>query len=197
MEALTTEQEYLKRIAEIKWQKGFKCKKCNHKEFYIRKDFTRECKNCNHRESAIFKTAFQSSKIPIEKKMAILLDVQDYFKKNAYSDEPNKRISIERLALKHQLNKNSITLFFQTISKFVHRKNFSNGDAPEDFLMDLDEKARIIYEDLFGVLIIEGSYDWIYNSEDDILYKLITKLFPFEKRTSYEYEMELPDIEEI
>ena len=36
-------EEYL---ASIKWEKGYCCRKCGHKKYQVRKDFSRTCNIC-------------------------------------------------------------------------------------------------------------------------------------------------------
>ncbi|WDF53775.1 7TM diverse intracellular signaling domain-containing protein [Mucilaginibacter sp. KACC 22063] len=55
-------------LAEIKWNKGFSCIKCNNKTYNTgRAPHSRRCTKCGYEESVLFNTIFQNSRIPINK----------------------------------------------------------------------------------------------------------------------------------
>lgn len=174
MEALTTEQKYLKQIAEIKWQKGFKCRKCKHKEYYnIKKNFGRRCKNCTHEESAIMNTMFENSKLSITSTFQILNGMQENLveylelKKKYFATHPNFnwfedsvpheniRKSPESLSKKYEVAENSILFLFQRISDWMKKKN-KEGYVEVEWDEGLKDKKSIkAYEALHNFLIYE------------------------------------------
>ena len=149
MEKRTTELEYLEQIAELKWEKGYKCAKCKHKEYYnIKKNFARRCKSCGYEESAIKNTMFENSKIPVITTFSLLflmqetlegfflakfnaksLDTFSLGRTNIYKiDErfegENIRDSLSSLAGYFEVAENSISLLFQRIHDRI-KKNKS------------------------------------------------------------------------
>lgn len=55
-------------LAEIKWQKGFSCIKCENSTYNTgRAPYSRRCTKCGYEESVLFNTIFQNSRIPINK----------------------------------------------------------------------------------------------------------------------------------
>ena len=60
-------------IADLKWQKGFCCKKCNNESFLSGQTlFSRRCTRCGYDESVITGTVFQNGRIPITKALYML-----------------------------------------------------------------------------------------------------------------------------
>lgn len=55
-------------LADLKWEKGFSCKKCNTSLFSNgHLAYSRRCSKCDYDESVIVNTVFQNSRIPINK----------------------------------------------------------------------------------------------------------------------------------
>ena len=60
------EDACLKYLAEIKWMKPYKCKKCESTTFFAGKtSYARRCTKCGYDESVTTNTLFHNSKIPI------------------------------------------------------------------------------------------------------------------------------------
>src|SRR5690606_12938883 len=55
-------------LERIKWEKGFKCRKCENDKFFDGlKKFSRRCTRCGYNESITAYTIFHGIKFPIEK----------------------------------------------------------------------------------------------------------------------------------
>ena len=68
-----TDLNCLEYLAEIKWKEGFKCVKCRHTKFTIRKkNFARDCSACHHIESAIVGTIFHRVRFVLRKAFTIV-----------------------------------------------------------------------------------------------------------------------------
>lgn len=62
-----------KYIAELKWAKGYSCRKCGNSHWLIGQTLhSRRCTKCGYDESVIANTLFQNSKIPINKALYML-----------------------------------------------------------------------------------------------------------------------------
>lgn len=60
-------------LADLKWSKGFSCKKCNYNNFSKgRKPFSRRCNKCAYEESPMNDTIFENNRIPINKAFYIV-----------------------------------------------------------------------------------------------------------------------------
>ena len=62
-----------KLLADMKWGKGFVCKKCGSTKHSIDEPFVRRCKTCNYKESVTAGTIFHHLRFPIEKALYILI----------------------------------------------------------------------------------------------------------------------------
>ena len=67
-----TDENCKEYLAEIKWNDGFKCRKCGHKKPQVRKDFSRTCNICSLQESATFNTLFHKVKFGMHKAFFIV-----------------------------------------------------------------------------------------------------------------------------
>ena len=59
-------EDCLKFLANLKWQSGFKCRKCGHDNWCKGKTpYSRRCTKCKHEESACAHTFYHHCKIPL------------------------------------------------------------------------------------------------------------------------------------
>ena len=83
-------------LASIKWQDNFKCSKCNHTKFTLRKaNFVIDCNVCHHLESPIANKLFHKVKFGIYKAFRIIFKMSGTTK-NMSSNQMAKRYSISR-----------------------------------------------------------------------------------------------------
>lgn len=60
-------------LADLKWNKGFTCKKCGYANYSTgRKPFSRRCNKCAYEESPMHDTIFENNRIPINKAFYIV-----------------------------------------------------------------------------------------------------------------------------
>lgn len=91
-----TDLACLEYLASIKWKYGFKCSKCNHKKFTIRKlNFARDCNLCHHVESPTANTIFHKVKFGTRKAFGIVFEMSATTK-SLSSSQMAKRYSISR-----------------------------------------------------------------------------------------------------
>ncbi|OCB74519.1 IS1595-like element ISFlsp4 family transposase [Flavobacterium crassostreae] len=91
-----TDLTCLEYLASIKWKDGFKCSKCNHKKFTIRKlNFARDCNLCHHVESPTANTIFHKVKFGTRKAFGIVFEMSATTK-SLSSSQMAKRYSISR-----------------------------------------------------------------------------------------------------
>lgn len=69
-----SEYDCLKMLENLKWQNGYKCRKCDSK-VYSKDDETlaRRCKHCNYKESVTSWTIFHRLRFPLHKALYILI----------------------------------------------------------------------------------------------------------------------------
>jgi hypothetical protein len=91
-----TDLDCLEYLASIKWKDGFKCSKCNHTKFTIRKlNFARDCNLCHHVESPTANTIFHKVKFGTRKAFGIVFEMSATTK-SLSSSQMAKRYSISR-----------------------------------------------------------------------------------------------------
>ncbi|MBS9766682.1 MAG: IS1595 family transposase [Flavobacteriaceae bacterium] len=74
-ERFKTDADCKKYLAEVKWEKGFKCRKCGHTKAQIRKDFSRTCNICSDTESASAGGLFHRVKFGLKKAFFICFEM--------------------------------------------------------------------------------------------------------------------------
>jgi two-component system, sensor histidine kinase LadS len=120
----------LKFLADLKWNEGYHCKKCQYNKYQETANFSRRCKNCNYLESPTVDTLFNKLKFPIEKAFYIL-----YLSNRKDVDLTLNELS-EILELRRETCwafKNKIT---QAMEKVGHNKDLSGWESLA--LVDLD-----------------------------------------------------------
>lgn len=76
LELFTDSNKVLEYVAELKWEKGFVCRKCGNTNYCEGKTpFSRRCTRCKTEESASAHTIFHNIKFPINKAFFILYHI--------------------------------------------------------------------------------------------------------------------------
>ncbi|MCU0428635.1 MAG: hypothetical protein MUF42_01560 [Cytophagaceae bacterium] len=109
-------QRYLE---EIKWSKGYHCKKCNNSKFSEGvKKFSRRCTKCGYNESITAYTLLHKCKFPLPKAMYILMKVFRYGEKN----------SLNEMSEQLQLRKSTVWAFKEKVLEAMKsQKSKSNN----------------------------------------------------------------------
>jgi len=83
-------------LSEQKWANGFKCKKCGHNKFTVRKkNLARDCNQCHHVESPTAGTLFHRVRFGIRKAFGIVFEMSATTK-GLSSSQVAKRYGISR-----------------------------------------------------------------------------------------------------
>lgn len=116
-------REYL---ANLKWEKGYKCPKCGHEKHCAGINrYDRQCTSCNYLESPTAGTLFHKSKLPILKAFYIVY----------YVSTCKNGISSTELSRKLALRQKTCWLFKQKIMKGME----SSKSFPMEGKVDVDE----------------------------------------------------------
>ncbi|NLO71760.1 MAG: transposase [Porphyromonadaceae bacterium] len=122
----TDNDKALRFIADIKWEKGFVCRKCGHTNFCSGKTFAaRRCTRCKKEESATAHTIFHNCKFPVNKAFYIVYTVCI----------EKKRLSANDLASELELNPITCWKFRKKIQECVER--YQNSSVDEINLIDI------------------------------------------------------------
>lgn len=91
-----TDLDCLEYLASIKWKGDFRCSKCHHSKFTIRKlNFARECNLCHHVESPTANNIFYKVKFGTRKAFGIVFEMSATTK-SLSSSQMTKHYSISR-----------------------------------------------------------------------------------------------------
>lgn len=112
-------------LAAIKWVDGFVCRKCGHKKFSKRKDFTRTCTFCRHNESASANTTFHKVKFGLRKAFFITFEMVN----------STKSLSASQTAKRYEISRKTAWLFMHKVRKAMK----SSGNHPLDGDVQVDE----------------------------------------------------------
>jgi len=115
-------KEYL---AGIKWNDGFECRKCGHKKYQVRKDFSRTCNVCSHQESATANTLFHKVKFGARKAFFIVFEM----------GTSTKSLSASYAAVRFGVTEKTARLFMHKVREAME----SSGNHPMDGNVHVDE----------------------------------------------------------
>lgn len=91
-----TDLDCLKYLASVKWTGTFRCSKCHHNKFTVRKsNFARDCNLCHHIESPTANTLFHKVKFGLRKAFGIVFEMSATTK-SISSSQMAKRYGISR-----------------------------------------------------------------------------------------------------
>ena len=101
-----TDLNCLEYLAEIKWKEGFKCVKCSHIKFTIRKkNFARDCNACHHIESPIVGTVFHRVRFGLRKAFTIVFEMS----------ATTKSLSTRQIAKRLKISRTTATSFIKKV----------------------------------------------------------------------------------
>lgn len=130
-----TDLDCLEYLAKIKWQKGFKCSKCNHDKYTIRKaNLARDCNSCHHVESPTANTLFHKVKFGIRKAFGIAFEMS----------ATTKSISASQIAKRYSISRPTAWLFMHKVRNAMK----SSGLNPIEGTVFVDEFVYGGKEDL-------------------------------------------------
>ena len=95
-------EEYL---ASIKWEKGYCCRKCGHKKYQVRKDFSRTCNICGDTESPTAETLFHRLKFGLRKAFFICFEMTT----------TTKGLSASQVARRYEISRQTAHYFMQKV----------------------------------------------------------------------------------
>ena len=100
-----------KLLADIKWGKGFTCRKCGSTKYSVDEPFVRRCKVCNYKESVTAGTIFHHLRFPIEKALYILVITST-----------GRNINISQLSKTLDLRMKTCWSFHNKVKKYMQQR---------------------------------------------------------------------------
>ena len=95
-------EEYL---ASLKWKDGYCCRKCGHKKYQVRKDFSRTCNICGNTESPTAGTLFHRLKFGLRKAFFICFEMTT----------TTKGLSASQVARRYEISRQTAHYFMQKV----------------------------------------------------------------------------------
>ena len=95
-------EEYL---ASLKWKDGYCCRKCGHKKYQVRKDFSRTCNICGDTESPTAGTLFHRLKFGLCKAFFICFEMTT----------TTKGLSASQVARRYEISRQTAHYFMQKV----------------------------------------------------------------------------------
>lgn len=104
-ERFQTDVDCKKYLAEIKWKKGYKCRKCNYTKSQVRKDFSRTCNICSDTESPTAGGLFHKVKFGLKKAFFICFEMSS----------TSKGLSALQISERYGIRQNTARLFMHKV----------------------------------------------------------------------------------
>ena len=95
-------EEYL---ASLKWEDGYCCRKCGHKKYQVRKDFSRTCNICGDTENPTAGTLFHRLKFGLRKASFICFGMTT----------TTKGLSASQVARRYEISRQTAHYFMQKV----------------------------------------------------------------------------------
>jgi len=124
-ERFKTDMDCKQYLSEIKWNKGYACRKCGHTKSQIRKDYSRTCNICSHIESSTANTLFHKVKFGLRKAFFICFEMAT----------TTKSLSATQTAVRFGVQENTARLFMHKVREAMK----SSEDYPMEGNVHVDE----------------------------------------------------------
>lgn len=112
-------------LSELKWEEGYRCKKCGHTKFTIRKkNLARDCNRCHHVESPTAGTLFHRLRFGIRKAFGIVFEMS----------ATTKGMSASQVAKRYGISRTTAWSFMHKVRKAMQnsRKYPLKGNVQVD-----------------------------------------------------------------
>ena len=123
-------------LSKIKWEKGYKCKKCGHTGSQIRKDYSRTCNKCSYTASTTANTLFHKVKFPLRTAFFICFEMAT----------STKSLSASQMGVRYGITEKTARLFMHKIREAMKssENNPIDGDVDiDEFVLGGKEKGKV------------------------------------------------------
>lgn len=124
-ERFKSDEDCKKYLSELKWNKGYSCRKCGHTKSQIRKDFSRTCNICSTTESSSANTLFHKVKFGLRKSFFICFEMAT----------TTKSLSALQMSVRYGVQENTARLFMHKVREAMK----SSGNNPMEGIVHVDE----------------------------------------------------------
>jgi transposase-like protein len=112
-------------LSELKWANGYRCKKCGHTKFTVRKkNLARDCNRCHHIESPTAGTMFHRVRFGVRKAFGIVFEMS----------ATTKGLSASQVAKRYSISRTTAWSFMHKVRKAMQssKKHPIIGDVQVD-----------------------------------------------------------------
>ncbi len=120
-----TDNDCKEYLASIKAETDYKCTRCNHHAYQLRKDFSRQCNICRHIESTTANTLFHKVKFGVRKAFFICFEMAT----------TTKSLSASYMSVRYGVTEKTARLFMLKVREAMA----SSGNNPMDGDVHVDE----------------------------------------------------------
>jgi len=168
-ERFKTDENCKEYLSEVKWSKGYECRKCGNKSYQIRKDHSRTCNKCSDTESPTANTIFHRVRFGVRTAFFICFEMAT----------TTKSLSATQMGVRYGVTEKTARLFMLKVREAM----VSSMNHPMDGNVQVDEFVLGGYE--------EGKIGRSYNSKKK---KVVTAVQLTEKgKVRRMYAMKIED----
>ena len=124
-ERFKTDEDCNEYLSLLKWQEGYRCKKCDNKTSQIRKNLSRTCNKCSHTESVTANTLFHKVKFGIRKAFFICFEMST----------STKSLSASYMGVRYGVTEKTARMFMHKVREAMK----SSESFPMDGNVEVDE----------------------------------------------------------
>lgn len=119
------DEDCMEYLSNIKWKDGYKCRKCGHTGFQVRKNLSRTCNICSDTESPTANTLFHKNKFGLRKAFFICFEMST----------TTKGLSASQTAVRYGVTERTARMFMHKVREAME----SSENFPMDGDVDVDE----------------------------------------------------------
>ena len=124
-ERFKTDEDCILYLSDIKWERGFLCRKCGHTKYQERKNHSRTCNLCSDTESPMANTLFHKVKFGMRKAFFMCFEMAT----------TTKSLSASQMSVRFGVRENTARLFMHKVREAMK----SSESNPMDGNVHVDE----------------------------------------------------------
>src|SRR5690554_1989828 len=109
-ERFKTDSDCMQYLADIKWGTGYKCRKCSHSKYQLRKNLSRTCNLCSDTESPMANTLFHRNRFGLRIAFFICFEMST----------TTKSLSALQTSVRYGISENTARLFMHKARSEEH-----------------------------------------------------------------------------
>ena len=134
-ERFKTDLDCEEQLASLKWEDGYCCRKCSHKKYQVRKDFSRTCNICGDTESPTTGTFFHKLKFGLRKAFFICFEMT----------KTTKGLSASQVARRYEISRQTAHYFMNKVReamKSIESHKMNDSVQVDEFTIGGKEEGK-------------------------------------------------------